>query len=236
VILIHVMSFRTSIKKINACNAITTGCLQLILTILSLPTPSIPDTRYTILKVSFLHIYHHTTIAWAWWIALRFSPGGDIYFGALLNSIIHVMMYSYYALALLKVSCPWKRYLTQAQLLQFTSVVIYTFYTAHQHYYYTKHEATDTQPSLATYYFCAGVQVFEMVSLFVLFSIFYKRSYSKKNKAIKKEEESEDQCQKAMGEISIATKDAVGHAAKEGGKFVASASNVVKRTGTTRAM
>ena len=39
-----------------------------------------------------------------------------------------------------------------------------------------------------------------------------------------------------MGEISIATKDVVGHAAKEGGKFVASASNVVKRTGTTRAM
>ena len=75
-----------------------------------------------------------------------------------------------------------------------------------------------------------------MVSLFVLFSIFYKKSYSKKNKVVKKEEESEDQCHKAMGEISSATKDAVGHAAKEGGKFVASASNVVKRTGTSRAM
>ena len=145
------------------------------------------------------------------------------------------MMYSYYALALLKVSCPWKRYLTQAQLLQFTSVVIYTIYTAYQHYYFTEHEATETQPSLATYYFCACVQVFEMVSLFVLFFIFYKRSYSKKNKA-KKEDEGEDQCHKAMGEISSATKDAVGHAAKEGGKFVASASNVVKRTGANRAI
>ena len=74
-----------------------------------------------------------------------------------------------------------------------------------------------------------------MVSLFVLFFIFYKRSYSKKNKA-KKEDEGEDQCHKAMGEISSATKDAVGHAAKEGGKFVASASNVVKRTGANRAI
>lgn len=75
-----------------------------------------------------------------------------------------------------------------------------------------------------------------MVSLFVLFSIFYKKSYSKKNKTVKKEEEGEDQCHKAMGEISSATKDVVGHAAKEGGKFVASASNVVKRTGATRAI
>jgi elongation of very long chain fatty acids protein 4 len=147
------------------------------------------------------------------------------------------MMYAYYALALLKVSCPWKRYLTQAQLLQFTSVVIYTFYTAYHHYYFTSHEATETQPSLTTYAICCGVQVFEMVSLFFLFSLFYKKSYSKKGKSAKKQEgESEDQCHKAMGEISTATKDAVGHAAKEGGKLVASASNVVKRTGTTRAM
>lgn len=191
----------------------------------------------SICKVSFLHIYHHTTIAWAWWIALRFSPGGDIYFGALLNSIIHVLMYSYYALALLKVSCPWKRYLTQAQLLQFTSVVIYTVYTAYQHYYFTPHDATETQPSLKTYYFCCGVQVFEMVSLFVLFSVFYKRSYSKKGSAAKKQEcESEDQCHKAMGEISTATKDVVGHAAKDAGKLVATASKAVKRTGPTRPM
>ena len=143
------------------------------------------------------------------------------------------MMYSYYALALLKVSCPWKRYLTQAQLLQFTSVVIYTMYTAYQHYHYTEHEATETQPSLSTYYFCAGVQVFEMVSLFALFSVFYKKKYSsKKNSKLKKEEE-EDQCHKAMGEISSATKDAVEHAAKEGSKIVANASKVVKRGGAS---
>lgn len=200
------------------------------------------DTYFMVLRgkmdqVSFLHIYHHTTIAWAWWIALRFSPGGDIYFGALLNSIIHVLMYSYYALALLKVNCPWKRYLTQAQLLQFTSVVVYTIYTAYQHFYFTSHDATETQPSLGTYYFCCGVQVFEMVSLFVLFSIFYKRSYSKKGSATKKpDSESEDQCHKAMGEISTATKDVVGHAAKDAGKLVATASKAVKRAGTTRPM
>mmetsp|Transcript_32447 Transcript_32447/g.55291 ORF Transcript_32447/g.55291 Transcript_32447/m.55291 type:complete len:355 (-) Transcript_32447:171-1235(-) len=198
------------------------------------------DTYFMILRgkmdqVSFLHIYHHTTIAWAWWIAMTYSPGGDIYFGALLNSLIHVLMYSYYALALMKVSCPWKRYLTQAQLLQFTSVVIYTIATAYKHYKYLPHEAIEgEQPSLGTYYFCCVVQVFEMVSLFVLFSLFYKRSYSKKNKGGGKShspaKESEDQCHKAMGEISVAAKEAAGHAAKDAGKLVASATSAVKRT------
>jgi hypothetical protein len=69
-----------------------------------------------------------------------------------------------------------------------------------------------------------------MVSLFILFSIFYKRSYSKKNNKEGKGKD-DDQCQKAMGEISIAAKEVAGHAAKDAGKLVASASKVVKRTG-----
>lgn len=192
-------------------------------------SPNPQTDTYKQQKVSFLHIYHHTTIAWAWWIAMRYSPGGDIYFGALLNSFIHVMMYSYYALALMKVSCPWKRFLTQAQLLQFTSVVIYTVATAYLHYNNLPHEEIEgEQPSLGTYYFCCVVQVFEMVSLFVLFSLFYKRKYSKKNKG--KKTESEDECHKAMGEISEAAKEVAGHAAKDAGKFVATATQAVKRS------
>ena len=209
--------------------------------------------------MSFLHIYHHTTIAWAWWIALRYSPGGDIYFGALLNSAIHVLMYSYYALALMKVRCPWKRYLTQAQLLQFTSVVIYTIATAYLHYHHGSPEAIEgVQPSLGTYYFCCVVQVFEMVSLFVLFSLFYKRKYSSSMndggggggsrreqrsndadrstssssssaRAAESSSSSEDQCYRAMGEISEAAKEVAGHAAKDAGKVVAAATKAVTR-------
>ncbi len=206
--------------------------------------------------MSFLHIYHHTTIAWAWWIALRYSPGGDIYFGALLNSGIHVLMYSYYALALMKVDCPWKRYLTQAQLLQFTSVVVYTIATAYLHYGSVPHGAIEgVQPSLRTYLFCCAVQVFEMVSLFVLFSLFYKRSYSGRKddgggggrrkrpngdrpkssssssspSAKAETSSSEDQCYRAMGEISSAAKEVAGHAAKDAGKVVAAATKAVTR-------
>jgi len=53
-------------------------------------------------QVSFLHLYHHYSIAWCWWIAIILFPGGDSYFGALLNSWIHVLLYSYYAFALIK--------------------------------------------------------------------------------------------------------------------------------------
>ncbi len=80
--------------------------------------------------------------------------------------------------------------------------------------------------------------MFEMVSLFVLFSIFYKRSYSKKNKSGGKDSKknddgnNEDQCHKAMKDISEGAKEVVGHAAKDAGKLVATASKAVKRKGT----
>ena len=67
-----------------------------------------------------------------------------------------------------------------------------------------------------------------MVSLFCLFALFYKRSYSKKNRAGKKSEKKseDDQCHKAMGEISEAAKEAAGHAVKDASKLV----GAVKRT------
>jgi elongation of very long chain fatty acids protein 4 len=122
------------------------------------------------LQVSFLHVYHHTSIAWAWWIGLRVYPGGDIYFGALLNSVIHVMMYSYYTCSLLRISCPWKKYLTQAQLLQFISVLGYSAISM-----YRMPEGADW-----THYVAHCVQDAEMLSLFILFMHFYAKAYRKR--------------------------------------------------------
>jgi signal transduction histidine kinase len=136
---------------------------------------------FSTFQVSFLHVYHHTSIAWAWWLGLKLFPGGDAYFGALLNSWIHVMMYSYYTFSLLKISCPWKRYLTQAQLLQFASVVTYSvigstlYLPAGSWREYTAH----------------AIQDFEMISLFVLFLHFYRKAYSSKKD--KKEEAAQKQ-------------------------------------------
>ncbi len=108
---------------------------------------------------------------------------GDAYFGALLNSWIHVMMYSYYALSLLKFSCPWKRYLTQAQLLQFTTVVVYTCFSLA-----AVHKTGKMKPA---YYACYFVQAFEMISLFYLFSLFYAKAYRKKKQMKRASYESE---------------------------------------------
>jgi elongation of very long chain fatty acids protein 4 len=125
---------------------------------------------FRVLQVSFLHVYHHASICVAWWAGLRLIPSGDSYFGALLNSTIHVLMYSYYTLSLLKINCPWKKYLTQCQLIQFVSVVLYSIYSTFQ-----------IPPGTHwTKYFSYLIQVFEMVSLFVFFSLFYKKAYNTK--------------------------------------------------------
>lgn len=68
-----------------------------------------------------------------------------------------------------------------------------------------------------------------MVSLFVLFSIFFKKSYSKNkkqmgsSKSTSSVKESEDQCHKAMGEISSVAKDVANVAAKDAGRIVKTA-------------
>lgn len=179
------------------------------------------DTYFMILRgkneqVSFLHVYHHTTIACAWWIALLLMPGGDSYFGALLNSLIHVMMYSYYVLSILKVPCPWKRYLTMAQLVQFLSVVFYTLWCL---YYWPVQDRNGGYG----HYICAGVQLFEMLSLFFLFQHFYKKSYktsSTKNKlkdgantATSAADDADDQCQVAVATLTTTASDTVSKAA-----------------------
>jgi len=137
------------------------------------------DTYFMVLRgrmdqVSFLHVYHHTTIAWAWWAAFHLWPGGDAYFGALCNSWIHVMMYSYYAMALLKIACPWKRFLTMSQLVQFATVNVYTLLSCWKMY------ENATWKNYTAY----AIQITEMTSLFFLFSHFYRKTYTKKNKVV----------------------------------------------------
>jgi len=174
------------------------------------------DTYFMILRgrndqVSFLHTYHHFSIAWAWWAAVTLFPGGDSYFGALLNSWIHVLMYAYYVFALLKISCPWKKYLTMAQLLQFTSVVIYSIFSVN---------LWPKEQREFKHILCIGIQVWEMTSLFVLFSFFYMKSYGKKN-AIKKAAD-DDQCQKAVKDGVAGAALVVETAAKSAGKLASS--------------
>ena len=132
-------------------------------------------------------------------------------------------MYSYYALALLKINCTWKRYLTQAQLLQFTCVVTYTFCSV---FSWTE-EQREGKHILG-----AVIQIWEMVSLFMLFSIFYKKSYGKgKAKKEKVEDDDDDQCKAAVEAAVSGAAQVVETAAKETTKAASSAAKAITETG-----
>ncbi|XP_020503986.1 elongation of very long chain fatty acids protein 7a [Labrus bergylta] len=89
------------------------------------------DTIFFVLRkknsqVTFLHVYHHSIMPFTWWFGVRFAAGGLGTFHALLNCIVHVIMYSYYGLTALGPSYQkflwWKKYLTTIQLIQFVMV------------------------------------------------------------------------------------------------------------------
>ncbi|VVC42058.1 ELO family [Cinara cedri] len=91
------------------------------------------DTIFFILRkkqnqVTFLHIYHHAMVLTFSWGILRFYPGGQIAFFGTINAFVHVVMYTYYFLTVLKPEYKqawWKKYLTQLQLIQFVATGIH---------------------------------------------------------------------------------------------------------------
>jgi len=113
-------------------------------------------------QISFLHVYHHVATFWIWWAVIFYAPGGDTYFSAAQNAFIHILMYSHYFLATLKVPAPWKRYLTQMQMLQFVLNMGQALYVM----------TVPTAYPKALAYLLFGY----MISLLVLFGNFYLKS------------------------------------------------------------
>lgn len=130
------------------------------------------DTLWMILRkkkeqLSFLHCYHHMLIMWAWFLCVRLESGGDVYFGACVNSFIHIIMYGYYTLTLLNIPCPWKKWITNMQMIQFVACFSHSVYAAR----------TGILPIYLPIY-----QGFVMINMLVLFSQFYWKSYISKGK------------------------------------------------------
>ncbi|KAL3279453.1 hypothetical protein HHI36_016964 [Cryptolaemus montrouzieri] len=91
------------------------------------------DTFFFILRkkeqqLTFLHVYHHSTMFFLWWIGIKWVPSGSSFLPAMVNSGIHVLMYSYYGLSALGPNISrylwWKKYLTILQMIQFTTALI----------------------------------------------------------------------------------------------------------------
>ena len=79
-------------------------------------------------QLTFLHIYHHSTMFCLWWIGVKYVAGGSSFLGAMFNCGVHVLMYLYYFLAACGPSVRkflwWKKYLTMIQMAQFVFALI----------------------------------------------------------------------------------------------------------------
>nr|CAB3242222.1 polyunsaturated fatty acid elongase [Phallusia mammillata] len=123
-------------------------------------------------QLTFLHVYHHSTMPLLWWIGAKWVPGGQSFVGVMLNSSVHVVMYSYYGLAALGPKVQkylwWKRYITMLQLSQFCVAIYHT--------------------SMSLYVKCPSpvwmhwALIAYAISLIVLFGNFYMKAYIKRSK------------------------------------------------------
>lgn len=94
------------------------------------------DTLFFILRkknehVSTLHVIHHGIMPLSVWFGVKFAPGGHSTFFALLNTFVHIIMYTYYMLAAMGPEYQrfiwWKKYLTTFQMVQFVLIFTHQF-------------------------------------------------------------------------------------------------------------
>ncbi|XP_026281179.1 elongation of very long chain fatty acids protein AAEL008004 isoform X1 [Frankliniella occidentalis] len=94
------------------------------------------DTFFFILRkkfnnVSTLHVIHHGIMPFSVWFGVKFTPGGHSTFFGLLNTFVHIVMYTYYLLAAFGPSIQkylwWKKYITVLQMAQFVAIMVHAF-------------------------------------------------------------------------------------------------------------
>jgi len=94
------------------------------------------DTFFFVLRkknsqVSTLHVIHHGVMPMSVWFGVKFTPGGHSTFFGLLNTFVHIVMYSYYLFSALGQRVHrflwWKKYLTALQMVQFVLIMVHAF-------------------------------------------------------------------------------------------------------------
>ncbi|KAG5875864.1 hypothetical protein JTB14_037864 [Gonioctena quinquepunctata] len=122
-------------------------------------------------QVSGLHLYHHASTYFLSYLGCKFIGGGMTSFHPMMNSFIHVLMYSYYYMSCLgpgwqKKLSPWKPRLTMAQMIQFVILIA--------------HGLTALPSSCVVPKQFLLIYVPNIVLIFKMFKDFYTESYSKK--------------------------------------------------------
>ncbi|CAO1442140.1 unnamed protein product [Diamesa hyperborea] len=173
-------SFKNTWKCINNTNAPYNsnmiGVFQWTFFAVMVRIAELLETIFFVLRkkqnqVSILHVYHHTSTILLLWIFTKYSSGFMEVYLALLNSGIHVIMYSYYLLTSFKV---WEKYLkmfkpilTSMQLIQFIIIL--------------GHCTAAVLPSCRASPIFYGMFV-NVVLLFILFGNFFIKNYLKTQK------------------------------------------------------
>jgi len=129
------------------------------------------DTLFIVLRkkwrqLSFLHVYHHTSIFLVYWLNLLAGYDGDIYLTIVLNSFVHLVMYSYYFLTTIGYNAWWKNYITLLQMGQFILMNVQAIYILLFGCPYPRNITT--------------LYLIYIISLFLLFQNFYSRTYNSK--------------------------------------------------------
>ena len=89
------------------------------------------DTFFMIAKknfqqVSFLQVFHHATIGMIWGALLSVGWGsGTVAYGAFINSVTHIIMYTHYFIKSFGIENPFKAWVTRFQLAQFFSCIVH---------------------------------------------------------------------------------------------------------------
>ncbi|XP_059224364.1 elongation of very long chain fatty acids protein 4-like [Stomoxys calcitrans] len=138
------------------------------------------DTLFFILRHKWkqltpLHIYHHSTMFPLWWIAIKWLPTGSTFIPVLINSFVHVIMYTYYGLSACGPAVQkylwWKKYLTAIQLVQFTTGLLWAL------------QAILAKCDFPLAINCATMVY--MISFLILFGKFFRREYQRPDKVRK---------------------------------------------------
>ena len=129
-------------------------------------------------QLTFLHVYHHSSITVVTALFLAFDVNGDcVVTAALLNAFVHVLMYSHYFLSSLGIKTWWRRYLTKIQLLQF--VICWVQPVA----------AYFAGPACGYPDFLKVLMIVYQTTMMVLFAHFYRKAYKSRSR---KDKESQD--------------------------------------------
>ncbi|XP_041976364.1 elongation of very long chain fatty acids protein 2-like [Aricia agestis] len=95
------------------------------------------DTIFFVLRkkdrqVSFLHVYHHSVVFFYSWALLSYKEAFVfVTVIGFMNSFVHLIMYSYYALSVLPSISKylwWKKYITKIQMIQFSLMIAYILF------------------------------------------------------------------------------------------------------------